>query len=223
MLKIFCLYYEGKYSYDYVEKLERGISRNTTIDFEFFCYKPKRKSHWHKLEFFDPSFTGTIDEVVVMDIDQVIVNNIDDMLSYPIKDNELLTYSSAVSTLPINGGFYKFKGNAFTDLTDKWSENKKYWESYYYNNGTVDVKGHGEQNFVFDNVENIITLPDNWMVRYYNDNALNYQMQLDYCELYNKDFMIMDEEIDKDIKVVHFTNDNYIHKCDASWVRKHWV
>ena len=54
-----------------------------------------------------------------MDIDQQIVKNIDEILNWPVKENELLTYDSWWNdktsqfadkvVIPINGGFYKFK------------------------------------------------------------------------------------------------------------------
>ena len=73
-IKIFTLYFEGKYTPDYVEKLYNSLKRNCTLDFEFICYSdnpnvvadkviplPKKsdiKYHWHKLTYFSPLFAN---------------------------------------------------------------------------------------------------------------------------------------------------------------------
>ena len=38
MIKIFTVYFEGKYRPDYVTKLYHSLKRNCTIPFEFICY-----------------------------------------------------------------------------------------------------------------------------------------------------------------------------------------
>ena len=71
-IKICTIYFEGKYTPDYVEKLYNSLKRNCTIPFEFICYSdnpnvkadiviplPKHtdiKLHWHKINFFSPLF-----------------------------------------------------------------------------------------------------------------------------------------------------------------------
>ena len=37
-LKIYCVYFEGKYTPEYVERLYNGLKRNCKVDFEFICY-----------------------------------------------------------------------------------------------------------------------------------------------------------------------------------------
>ena len=71
-IKICTVYFEGKYSPDYVEKLYNGLKKYCTLPFEFICYSDnpnvkadkiiplpkdsKIKRHWHKLSFFNPEF-----------------------------------------------------------------------------------------------------------------------------------------------------------------------
>ena len=38
MIRICTVYFEGKYTPDYVEKLYNSLKRNCTIPFEFICY-----------------------------------------------------------------------------------------------------------------------------------------------------------------------------------------
>ena len=106
MIKIYCLYYEGKYTTDYISKLYRGLKRNCKVDFKFICLSdsdveadeviPLDKEsiiaeHWHKLRFFDKEFTGEGD-IIVMDIDQIIVSDITEMIDWNVKENELVSY-----------------------------------------------------------------------------------------------------------------------------------
>mgnify|MGYP003311823740 CR=1 FL=1 len=105
MIKIYCLYYEGKYTTDYISRLYRGLKRNSKVDFKFICLSdsdveadeviPLEKEsiiaeHWHKLRFFDKEFTGEGD-IVVMDIDQIIISDITDMIGWPVQENELVS------------------------------------------------------------------------------------------------------------------------------------
>ena len=47
-------------------------------------------------------------------------------------------------------------------LYDKFYEDPEYYRTKYYNNGSVAYKYYGEQNFVDENVENIVNLPNDW-------------------------------------------------------------
>ena len=114
MLKICTVYFKGFYTPDYVSKLYRSLKRNSTVPFEFICLSDTNdieadvilpynhhsdiKKHWHKLKFFSPQFGGQKpgDDIIIMDIDQVITNNVDKILSWQVKDKELLTYDSMV-------------------------------------------------------------------------------------------------------------------------------
>ena len=106
MYKIFVLYYEGKYTRDYVDNLYRSLKRNCSVDFTFIAYSDTPvlcdqqilltydlpiKAHWHKLRFFDEGFTGS-GEIIVMDIDQIILKDITEMITYPCERNEIVSY-----------------------------------------------------------------------------------------------------------------------------------
>ena len=118
----------GLNHYYYVSKLYRGLKKNSTTPFEFICISDNKnieadtilpynhfsdiKKHWHKLKFFSPQFANQQpgDDIIIMDIDQIIVNNVDELLNWPVKENELLTYGQWWnSNLKINGGFYNYK------------------------------------------------------------------------------------------------------------------
>lgn len=245
MIKIYCLYFEGKYSTDYISKLHKGLKKNCTVPIEFICYSdsavdadqviflPKNspiQQHWHKLSFFDYNFTGEGD-IIVMDIDQVIVNDITPMIEYPVEEGELVSYhkwwSRSPTSLPINGGWYKFKAGSLQCVWDKYNSDPEKWQLHYYNNGTVHYKYFGEQDFVYHTcVENdvkITQMPGQWVAKYDNDINLNTRYNVMYAERFNEDFMILGEELNENIRIVHFANfDNTIHEHPDEWIKEHW-
>lgn len=248
MIKIFCLYFEGKYSPDYIGKLHRGLKRNCKVPFEFNCYSdnpnveadnviplPKDsviQQHWHKITFFNKEFTGDGD-IIVLDIDQVIVNDITPMIDYPVENNELVSYDKWWTHNPnnttINGGWYKFKAGTLKNVYDKYMSDPEYWQLHYYNNHTVHFKYFGEQNFVEDTVREssgkITHMPGEWVGKYdsidYNKNG---RYNFMYSSAFDKDFMILGDDVNEDIKIVHFANiSNTVHNCNEDWIKEHWV
>ena len=172
-IKICCVYFEGKYTPDYVEKLYNGLKKHCTLPFEFICYSdnpnvkadkviplpnPKYtdiKYHWHKLTFFSPLFAHQEpgDEIIIMDIDQVIVSNIDDIIGYPVADNELVSYDRwwrGITKPKLQGGFYKFKSGECKVIWDTFIQIPEHYQLKYYNKNIVHYKYFGEQNFVED-------------------------------------------------------------------------
>ena len=188
MIKIFTVYFKGKYEPKYVTNLYRALKKYYSGQFEFTCYSdtdeieadrviklPENseiKLHWHKLKFFSPLFGNQKpgDEIIVLDIDQIIVNNIDEMINWPVGENELISYkkwwktgdTNKGNTVKLNGGWYKFKSGSLKCVWDKFSQSPKSiekWQTHYFNNGTVHFKYYGEQNFVEDTcVENNIKI-----------------------------------------------------------------
>ena len=177
-VKVFCLFYGKKYPYSNVLKLEKEFKR---YGVDFYCHTDLKdeqyhlsgiKEHWHKIRFFDSNFTGR-DDIIVIDIDQKVVGDIKDMIEYPVKENELVTYKNwwnEQPRCPINGGWYKFKGGSLDYVWDKFSKNIQKWQLYYFETGVVHYKYYGEQNFVHDTVlENggkITTMPEEWYSKY---------------------------------------------------------
>ena len=151
MIKIFTVYFEGKYRPDYVTKLYRSLKRNCKVPFEFICLSDTKeveadkvimlpkwsdiKIHWHKLKFFSPLFGDQKpgDEIIVMDIDQIIVGDITDMINYPVGENELVSYRKwwkkgdpcEGNTVKLNGGWYKFKSGSLKFVWDEFSYSEK--------------------------------------------------------------------------------------------------
>jgi len=228
MLKICTVYFEGFYKPDYVSKLYKSLRKNSSIPFQSVCITDNKnveadvilpynhhsivKKHWHKLKFFSPQFAYQQpgDDIIIMDIDQVITNNVDDLLNYPVNENELISYGQWWdSKLKLNGGFYKFKSGSLKSIWDDFALNPEYWQLHYYNNGDVHTKYYGEQNYVNWKVQehNIkLTLtPQQWLCKYTDDFKQNLQLNKTYGKKFNTDYMIMGNNVNKNIKVIHFT------------------
>tara|TARA_B100000212_G_scaffold190375_1_gene143521 strand:- start:1753 stop:2493 length:741 start_codon:yes stop_codon:yes gene_type:complete len=245
MIKICTLYFEGKYTPDYVEKLYNGLKRNCTIPFQFICYSDNPnvkadvviplvkhsdiKLHWYKLSYFSPLFANQnpSDEIIIMDIDQVIVNNVDDMIGYPVGDYEIVSYDKWWGGKPkLNGGFYKFKSGQLRFLWDQFIKCPEDHQLWAYNKGVVHHKYYGEQNYVYNNCnrENVkITLmPPEWCCKIANNDKDDNWNNLQYMKKFDKPYMILDKPIE-DLKVVHFANPNSdIHNSKYNWIKDYW-
>ena len=188
MIRVFTVYFEGKYQPKYVTNLYRSLKENYSKQLEFVCYSdtneieadriiklPKWseiKIHWHKLKFFSPLFGGqnSNDDIIVLDIDQIVLNNIDEMIDWPVGEKELISYKkwwklndpNKGNTVKLNGGWYKFKSGSLKCVWDKFSKNSKSiekWQTHYYDKGIVHEKYYGEQNYVEDTcIENNIKI-----------------------------------------------------------------
>ena len=245
MIKICTLYFEGKYTPDYVEKLYNSLKRNCTIPFEFICYSDNPnvkadviiplkhfnniKYHWYKLAFFSPNFAyqNPEDEIIIMDIDQIITGNVDDMIGYPVGDYELVSYNKWWGGKPkLNGGFLKFKSGQLKVIWDEFLTSPEDWQLNWYKTGVVHYKYYGEQNFInwMCDKHNIrLTLmPPEWVCKLTNNEDEDRQNNIDYMKKFNKDYMILDKPND-DIKVVHFANPNAnIHTSKYEWIKDYW-
>ena len=175
-MKAFCIFYGKKYDYSAVVNLQREFKKyGVSLKCEYIKDFTIIKEHWHKIKFFDESFTGK-DDIIIVDIDQTVVGDLTDMINYEVNDNELITYKNwwdKNPKCPINGGWYKFKSGSLQYVWDKFNSNIDYHQNYYYNNGIVHYKYYGEQNFVYDTViENngkVITMPEKWVSKYMMD------------------------------------------------------
>jgi hypothetical protein len=239
MLKICTVYFKGFYTPDYVTKLYRSLKKNSTIPFEFICLSDTSdieadvilpynhysniKKHWHKLKFFSPQFGGQKpdDDIIIMDIDQVIVGNVDELLGHPVEENELVSYGQWWdNNLRLNGGFYKFKSGSLKKIWNDFALNPEFWQLNYYYKGIVHHKYYGEQNYVNWKVKKnnikLTTTPKEWLVKYTDNYKDNLKLNKLYMQKFNTDYMIMGDEVNEKIKVIHFTgvgrkiNANYL-------------
>ena len=249
MIKICCVYFEGKYQPRYVTNLYRSLKKYYNKPFEFICLSDTTnieadtvyplhmhgdiKQHWHKLKFFSPQFADQHpgDEIIVMDIDQIVLGDMTDMIEYPVEDGEMVSYSkwwTVVSPYdPIfNGGWYKFKSGSLQVIWDEFAMNPAKWQLYFYKLNHVHFKYYGEQNFVEKklkaNDKKITLMPGQWVGKHTLDDKKNTLFNKMYMEKFDQDYMILDRP-HPDLKIIHFANpDTNIHDCKAEWIKEYW-
>ena len=234
MIKIFTVYFEGKYRPDYVTKLYHSLKRNCKVPFEFICLSDTKeieadkivmlpkwsdiKIHWHKLKFFSPLFGNQKpgDDIIVMDIDQIIVGDVTDMINYPVEDNEIVTYRkwwkkgdpNSGNTVRLNGGWYKFKSGSLKFVWDDFALNPEYWQLHFYDNGTVHYKYYGEQNYVklkvLEHKAKLTKTPSEWIAKYTDDYTENLKLNQMYMQKFDTDYMILDNQVNEKLKVIHY-------------------
>ena len=243
MLKICTVYFDGFYTPDYVSKLYDSLKKHSTVPFEFIClsdtdvkadviYPYNHHSnivkHWHKLKFFSPQFANQNpdDEIIIMDIDQLIVDNIDPLLTWPVEDNQLITYGQWwENKLGINGGFYKFKSGSLKFVWDDFALNPEYWQLHFYNEGIVHKKWYGEQNYVklkiLEHKAKLTKTPSEWIAKYTDNYEENLKLNQMYMQKFDTDYMILDTEtINKKLKVIHFAGPG--RKINADYLLQIW-
>ena len=98
MIHIICIKFGTKYESEYVNKLFRGISRNTSKEFLFTCFTDKRDNtltpipceplpyssgDWHsKIGLYKQELYNPKDQIFYFDLDTVITGNLDEIFSY---------------------------------------------------------------------------------------------------------------------------------------------
>jgi len=98
MIHVICIKFGNKYSSEYVNKLFRGISRNTSKSFLFTCFTdnqmgidtkidcrslPINVGDWHnKIGLYDCTHYNKNNQIFYFDLDTVIVGDLDEIFSY---------------------------------------------------------------------------------------------------------------------------------------------
>ena len=76
MLDVCVTHFGTKYPTTYLDKLERGIAKNYSGDFNFVVKTDCPNRHWDKISFFDCDRP-----TVIMDIDQLVVGDLDSIFN----------------------------------------------------------------------------------------------------------------------------------------------
>jgi len=142
VINIVCLLRSGgKVGYDasWVEKLQRGIARNLTLDHQFICLSDCEVDcqripledgdwgYWSKLQLFKPNqFQGP---VMYFDLDTVICQNIDDVVDRIKKRKFVMWYEADKG---IHSSAFMYWQGDYSHLWDKFkSKPVDYWDSLY--------------------------------------------------------------------------------------------
>lgn len=128
--------------------------------------------HWSKIFFFDPSYIRGVkegDETIILDIDMKWIDPWD-VIEWDTGDNDFVSTDRwwRDNDCRISGNFYKFKSHNWKHVYDTYMDDPQHYRNKYYDNGTVTVKGHGEQYFVWDQVkDNVVLQPPGWCMKHH--------------------------------------------------------
>ena len=248
MINILTLKIGTKYSADYVNRLYSGMKRNTSIDFNFYCYTEDSdglfsdiivvplenpddlKLQWHKLEFHNSGFANIKNGelCLILDIDWIIINNIDDILNHKLPKKQFGCFerwwSNRRNWCKINGGFQMYNMGDTQHLYDTFIEKPNYWQEYFINNKQADGPINGEQNFIDMHVDdNRHWFPMKWFAKYSIDEYRRIQSNW-HNEINREDPYYIDNEFSNSIKMVHFSNSsNMIENYKDLWIKKYWL
>ena len=247
MIHILTLKVDTKYSFEYVNKLYNSIKRNTTEDFNFYCYTEDSnglhpeikvvrldnpdefKLQWHKVKFHKINFANipTGDKCLILDIDWIITGNMDDILNYNLPKGTFGCFERWWSNMrhacKINGGFQMFYMGDTHQLWTTFKKAPEHWQEYYIKMGLAEGPVNGEQNFIDPHLDlNRAWLPMEWFAKHhepeYRKMQRNWHNEVNSTEPY-----FMGGEFCETIKMVHFSNaNNQIHTVNEDWLNDYW-
>lgn len=243
-MNILTLKISDKYGPEYVNRLYKALRKNSTVDFDFYCYtenstglhydikviplflKDRVQKQWYKIDFHHmPEIQG---KCLILDIDYIVLNNVDDILNWDLPQNQFgcnyRWWSNRVSECHINGGFQMFYQGTTKHLYDTFYKDPEYWQKHYIKIGEAEGPVNGEQNFIHHNVQlERDWLPMEWFGKMCTGGTMEY-VQVAWMELVDSSSVFyMDGEFDERVKMVHFSNsDNMIENYAHGWIKDYW-
>lgn len=246
-MNILTLKIYDKYSSDYVNKLYRSIERNSTVDFNFYCYTEdpsgldegirvvpiedtdRFAKQFHKIIFHKNGF-GDISEgehCLILDIDQVVIGNFDSILSHQLEENQFgcmrRWWSRRQHMCKINGGFQMYRMGDTDHLWETFSSDPEYWQTYYVKAGLAEGPVNGEQNFIDEHAtQNRHWFNEKWFGKYCNEDMHKIQLQW-IKEVDEYDPFYVGGEFNEEVKLVHFSNaENRMEDYNLHWLEEYW-
>lgn len=197
----------------YVNKLYRGVARNLSLPFTFFCFSdcydlnldkgiikkalitPSRMGCLPKLVAYNPAheFKG---RVVMMDIDLVVTGNLDEMFSY---DGYFMTRSTFIGKRQSGGDIAFFEAGTLdwmwdllkrrTAWLEKWTGGRERFVYRHYMHDTMD--------FVQD---------------LYPGQLLSYKRNIRHIK-----------RLPKGTRIVSCHGKPRPHEIEDEWIKEHWI
>ena len=247
MINVLTLKVSKKYGSEYVNKLNNGLKRFSTVPYKMYCYTEDPegldndiivipledptafKLQWHKVIFHKTNFGGIPkgEKCLTLDIDWIIINNMNDILSYNLPKNHLGCFerwwSRRRHMCKLNGGFQMFYMGETNYIWEKFSKNPDYWQDYYIKNKLADGPVNGEQNFIDEHANKKHWFPMEWFAKYRKEEYLKMQIEWNRDVNSNEPYFMGGDFCDT-IKMVHFSHsDNQMHKVDEHWIKDYWI
>lgn len=228
-----CVIHDTLYSWEYVEKLHRGLQRNLSIPVRMHVYTEERRpvpktmikhtlqewpdvrgpkrSWWYKLQMFNTRlFSG---ELLYFDLDTVITGNIDWIWELPTE------YFWA----PKDFRYLQRQNHIKINSSVMWFDNER-WKSLYNDLDPARLKAvskhYGDQDYIFENVpqHHIRYLPQNRI------NSWRWQAHNGGWNFLSKKCKApgTGTTIDQDVSVLVFHGNPKPHEINDNFIDKHW-
>ena len=220
-----CVCYGDKYSVEYVQKLYNMITRNTTLNINFFVFTDHVKMEkmidgninvrqfpendlqgwWNKMQLFHPK-TGLDGVTLYMDLDVVITQNIDCFFTYkPEADFIGMNDFNPLSGV-WNSSIMKFKAEKLHDSL---------WNKFYNDRPNLLRRFPGDQNLISEFMKDTSgcdSFPDSWTQSYkwYDRSGTRYSRQN------------MTYEHNGESLVTVFHGQPNPHESTQEWIKTNW-
>lgn len=206
--QVFALRIGHKYNQDVEDYINSKIPNVHWIREE----KDNFRLQWNKIHLMNLDIDNPI---VVIDIDMIFINDYMEAINFPIQPGEFLAAKSwwlqgNDVRYQLNGGFQKYYPKDCKYIYNEFKVNRKFWESYYINQGITKGPVNGEQQFVLDMVQKQLSikyLPDSWFIKMENRLSDEYLRSLNF--MYPHEWAFLNDEFHPDIKMVHFMHEDH--------------
>jgi len=209
-MKIFTVRIGERYGAEYEVYLKDKL-KDYDLTFIREPIKPGIQLQWNKMY---PMSLDIDEPVCVIDIDILLVNNYKELFDYPIERGQFLTIPAwwHDGAIPINGGFYKYYPKDCYHIYETFIEDFNYWQLNYIKQGVVFGPVNGEQNFVWEQIQqfDIVTIPPQWVTKWGNK-VDKFDLHTRYVELTYNDYLYLDD-FHPDIKLIHYTLEDVEHE-----------
>lgn len=174
-INILCVRFGNKYGIEYVERLRNMISRNISVDYEFYCLTDSNinlsgvknivqknsgypKGWWHKVHMFDPGLPLS-GRILYFDLDVIIHDNIDKLTYFMNRDFVGIRDFNRKfhpSWKHLNSSVLAWNHGTLSDIYTKFRENPGQAQRL-----------HGDQDWIFKCARDRLNFwPDDWIQSY---------------------------------------------------------
>jgi len=225
MYNFACVCYGDKYSVEYVQKLYNMVTRNTTLNINFFVFTDHVKMEkmidgninvsqfpehdlegwWNKMQLFHPKVSLPGD-TLYMDLDVVITQNIDCFFTYKPEADFVGMNDFNPMTGGWNSSIFKFKNEKLQD---------RLWHKFMSDRPNLLRRFPGDQNLISDFIkgnQGCESYPDSWTQSYkwYDRSGDNF----------HKSRWTFNHNGESLVTVFHGQPNP--HESDMDWVKKAW-
>jgi hypothetical protein len=225
-----CLKWGDKYSPEYVNNLYNMVQRNLSLRHEFVCFtenskglNPDIKVHplpnlrttgwWYKPYFLSGKLPLKPGTLLFLDLDLIVFKNIDKLFKYePGKFCIIRDFNRKFrpSWNRMNSSVFRVDIGTYNHV----------WQEFKDNHSLHQRSNHGDQDFLFKQINDHVFWPDEWIQSYKWE--MRGRNELQYMNR-RRDFKSpKDPTVLEDTSIAVFHGQPDIHDTIDTWPRLHW-